>query len=111
MTYHAKERAVRPNLDYVLLEQLVNMVEDGLHAQDIFLIHVAKHLEVGWGHNELKCVINIATFWEILNRPGFQMTTSIMLVLVCFRYNLGGTLLKKTSQMRCVEMEYREMLF
>ena len=55
------------------------MVEDGLHAQDIVFIQyvkwlpaVAKHLEVDWGHNELKCVINIATFGEIFERPGFR---------------------------------------
>ena len=118
MTYHSVDRADRPNLDCVLLKQLVNVVEDGLHAWEIFFVWyaewlpiVAKHLEVGWGHNKLKHVINIATFWEILNRPGFQMTTSIMLGLVCFICNLRGTLLKKTSHLRCVEMEYCEMLF
>ena len=84
MTYHSIDGAVRPNLDYVLLEQLVNVVEDGLHACDIFFIQyakwlhiVAKHLEVGWGHNKLKHVINIATFGEIFERPGFQTTISI----------------------------------
>ena len=107
MTYHSIDGAVRPNLDCVLLKQLVNMVEDGLHAREIFFVWyaewlpiVAKHLEVGWGHNELKHVINITTFGEIFERPSFKTTISVTLALVCLRCNLRGTLLKKTSGLR-----------
>ena len=107
MTYHSVDRADRPNLDCVLLKQLVNMVEDGLHAQEIFFIQyskwlliVAKHLEVGWGHNELKCVISITTFGEIFKRPSFKTTISVTLALACLRCNLRGMLLKKTCGLR-----------
>ena len=107
VTYHSIDGAVRPNLDCVLLKRLVNMVEDDLHAWEIFFVQyaewlpiVAKHLEVGWGHNELKCVISITTFGEIFERPGFKMTISVTLVLACLRCNLRGTLLKKTCGLR-----------
>ena len=54
MTYHSKDGAVRPNLDCLLLKQLVNVVKDGLHAWEIFFVRyakclpiVAKNLEIG----------------------------------------------------------------
>ena len=54
------------------------MAKDGLHGQKILIIWDAKwllivtnHLKVGWGHNELKGVINVTTFREILKPPGF----------------------------------------
>ena len=107
VTYHSIDGAVRPNLDCVLLKQLVNKVEDGLHAWEIFFVQyaewlpiVAKHLEVGWGHNELKCVISITIFGEIFKRPSFKTTISVTLALACLRYNLRGTLLKKTCGLR-----------
>ena len=107
MTYHSIDGAVRPNLDCVLLKRLVNVVEDGLHTREIFFVRyaewlpiVAKHLEVGWGHNELKRVISITTSGEIFERPSFKTTISVTLALACLRCNLRGTLLKKTSGLR-----------
>lgn len=105
--YHSKDRAVRPNLDCVFLKQLVSLIEDDLHTWEIFFIQyakqlliVAKYLEVCWRHKNLRCIINITYFGEIFKRPGFQMTISITLALVCLRCNLRGTLLKKMSGLR-----------
>ena len=76
--YHSEDGAIGPNCDCVAFQGLVDMVKYCLHAQKILIIQnakwplvVAKHLEVGQGHNELKGVTDITTFREILKCSGF----------------------------------------
>ena len=54
------------------------MAKDGLHGRKILIIWdtewvliVTNHLQVGCGRNELKGVISVTTFREILEPPGF----------------------------------------
>ena len=76
--YHSKDGAVGPNCDCVVFQGPVDMAKDGLHGWKILIIWdtewvliVTNHLEVGWGRNELKGVISVTTFREILEPPGF----------------------------------------
>ena len=77
--YHSKDRAIRPNLDCVFLKQLVSLVEDDLHTWEIFIIQyakrlliVAKHLEVGWRHRNLRCIINLHTLGRSSRDQAFR---------------------------------------
>ena len=80
------------------------MAKDGLHGRKILVIWdtkwvliVTNHLQVGQGHNELKGVISVTTFREILEPPGFEMAQSVTLALRCLKSSLGKVLLMKTN--------------
>ena len=66
--HDSEDGTVGPDGDCVALKSTVGVVKDGLHAQQILIIWdakwlliMAKHLKVGWGCNEFKCVIYITT--------------------------------------------------
>ena len=60
---------------------------------------MAKHLKVGQGHNEFKCVIYTTTFREIFQGQALQSASGITLAL---RYSLGRGFLVKVNGLRGV---------
>ena len=80
------------------------MAKDGLHGRKILVIQdtkwvliVTNHLQVGRGCNELKGVVSVTTFREILEPPGFETAQSVTLALRCLKSGLGKALLMKTN--------------